>query len=82
MPAKLIKNIYTSNSNIQICNIMVIGDSLIKDMKAFKMKQVMSKQDKVYIKSFPRATIECMHDYIKTVTEIPTGHNIAAQWDK
>ena len=46
-------------------NITIIGDSLIKDMKTFKMKQGMSKQDKVYIKSFPGATIECMHDYIK-----------------
>ena len=34
-------------------------------MKTFKMKQGMSKQDKMYIKSFPGATIQCMHDYIK-----------------
>ena len=51
----------TSNNR----NITILGDSTIKVMKAFKMKQGMSKNDKVYIKPFPVATVECMTDYMK-----------------
>ena len=46
-------------------NITIIGDSIIKDMKSYKMKQGLSSQDRVYIKSFPGAKIECMTDYVK-----------------
>ena len=43
-------------------NITILEDSIIKEMKAFKMKQGISQKDKVYIKSFPGATVECMTD--------------------
>ena len=34
-------------------------------MKSYKMKQGMSNKEKVYIKSFPVATVECTKDYVK-----------------
>ena len=34
-------------------------------MKAFKMRQGLSANEKVYIKSFPGAKNDCMSDYIK-----------------
>ena len=42
----------------------VIGDSIIKDIKAYKMKFALPNE-RIYIKSFPGATINCMKDYIK-----------------
>ena len=36
-------------------NITILGDSLIKDMKSFKMRQGLSADEKVYIKFFPGA---------------------------
>ena len=46
-------------------SITIIGDSLIKDMESYKMKNGLSSKDRVYIKSFPGAKIECMEDYVK-----------------
>ena len=46
-------------------NITILGDSLTKDMKSYKMKQGMSNKEKVYIRSFPGATVECMRDYVQ-----------------
>ena len=45
--------------------ITICGDSTIKDIKSFKMKKAISSNDKVFIKSFPGAKIECMKDYVK-----------------
>ena len=42
----------------------VIGDSILKDIKPFKMRQSLKNQ-RIYIKSFPGSTIDCMKDYIK-----------------
>lgn len=46
-------------------SITIVGDSLVKDVKAFKMKKSVNKGDKLYVKSFPGATTNCMSDYIK-----------------
>ena len=46
-------------------SITIIGDSLLKDIKAFKMRNALSSNEKIYIKSFPGATTEDMKDYIK-----------------
>ena len=46
-------------------NITILGDSLTNDMKSYKMKQGMSNKEKVYIQSFPGATVGCMRDYVK-----------------
>ena len=34
-------------------------------MQAYKMKQCLSSNDKVFVKSFSGATTECMTDYVK-----------------
>lgn len=46
-------------------SITIVGDSLVKDVKSFNMKKATAKGDKLYIKSFPGATTDCMTDYIK-----------------
>ena len=43
----------------------IIGDSIIKEIKPHKMKFDLEPDDKIYIKSFPGATVECMKDYVK-----------------
>ena len=43
----------------------IIGDSIVKDVNAIKMRRCLPKGDKVYVKSFPGATTECMVDYVK-----------------
>ena len=46
-------------------SITVIGDSMIKNIDGFKMKQGMESKDRIYVKTFPGAKIECMEDYVK-----------------
>ena len=43
--------------------VTIIGDSVIKDLKAHKMNTKVSQGDKLFVKSFPGATIEDMNDY-------------------
>ena len=45
-------------------NITILGDSILKDMDQYKLRKDL-KSDKVYIKTFPGATNDCMSDYIK-----------------
>ena len=42
----------------------VIGDSILKNIKPFKMRQSL-KNERIFGKSFPGSTIDCMKDYIK-----------------
>ena len=44
--------------------ITIIGDTLLKDVKAHKMKKIVNNRAKFYVKSFPGATIEDMESYI------------------
>ena len=54
-------------------SITVIGDSIIKGIEARRMRHDLTPGDKIYIKSFPGATIECMEDYVKpTIKHNPT----------
>lgn len=43
----------------------IIGDSIVKDVKPYKMRKHIPKGDKLYAKSFSGATTEDMVDYIK-----------------
>lgn len=43
----------------------IMGSSLIKDIKAYKMRHSITKGDRIYVKSFPGATISDMEDYVK-----------------
>lgn len=45
--------------------ISIIGDSMVKDIKGFKMRNGMKNREKIYIKCFPGATTQCMEDYVK-----------------
>ena len=42
-----------------------MGDSIIKDIKSYEMKRCMKRGEKIYVKTFPRATTDCMKDYVK-----------------
>ena len=46
-------------------NVTTIGDSMIKNIKPYKMRQGMETNDKVHIKSFPGASVGCMVDCVK-----------------
>ena len=43
----------------------IMGRSLIKDIKAYKMRDSITKGDRIYVKSFSGATISDMEDYVK-----------------
>ena len=45
--------------------ITIIGDSTLKDCKAFKMKNKLQPNERLYIKSFSGATVEDMTDYVR-----------------
>ena len=44
--------------------ITIVGDSIVKEIKPFKMKRMLGN-DKLYVKSFPGATTSDMVDYCK-----------------
>ena len=44
-------------------SISIIGDSIIKGMDPFKMKKSLPSKDKLYVKTFPGATIDDMKVY-------------------
>ena len=45
--------------------VTLIGDSMIKNIQGYKMKQGMLMGEKVFVRCFPGAQTECMTDYIK-----------------
>ena len=46
-------------------SITIVGDSIIKDCQAFKIKKRLTKNENIYVKSFPGATMEDMKDYVR-----------------
>lgn len=46
-------------------SVTIIGDSIVKDVKSYKMRNALPNKENVYVKSFPGATVECMKSYIK-----------------
>ena len=70
-------NININNNNITKLNkvnttankkrsVMILGDSIIKGIEGYKMKQAMRNSNtNVYVKSFPGATIDDMYSYEK-----------------
>lgn len=59
-----VSNTDTSNRREKKRNITVIGDSLLKDIKQHRMRRDLSSNDKLYIKTFPGATTDCMKSYV------------------
>eukprot|EP00795_Rhopilema_esculentum_P009687 gene9687-biopygen2077 len=44
--------------------ITIIGDSMVKNIQGFKMKQAIKNDRNVYVKSFSGATVDCMNSYV------------------
>ena len=44
-------------------SITILGDSILKDVKSYKIRNGLTPNDRVYVKSFPGATIRDMHEY-------------------
>ena len=56
------------NDKIAVKNMPVtciLGDSIIKEVKGWKLSDKIDKKEKVIVKSFSGATIKCMRDHIK-----------------
>ena len=53
------------NENTVKRSITILGDSIIKDIKSYEMKRCMKRGEKIYVKTFPGATTDCMKDYVK-----------------
>ena len=47
-------------------NVTILGDSTLKDIKSYKMRQGMNAKERVFIKSFPGATLSDMKHYIQS----------------
>ena len=45
-------------------SITILGDSILKDIKPYKIRNGLTSNERVYIKSFPGATIKDMHEYV------------------
>ena len=46
-------------------SIAILSDSMLKDVEAFKMREALGGNDKIYIKTFSGATVHDMEYYIK-----------------
>ena len=58
------KNQYHSQrtNKIQKCT-EIIGDSIIKDIRGYKMNEACENQEKIFVKSFSGATTDCMNSH-------------------
>ena len=45
-------------------SITILGDSILKDIKPYKIRNGLTSNERVYVKSFPGATIKDMHQYV------------------
>ena len=52
-------------ANTKKRNTVILSDSIIKDIESYKMRQVIGKSEKLFIKSFAGANIEAMEHYVK-----------------
>ena len=46
-------------------SITILGDSIVKDIRSHEMRRCTKQGEKIYVKTFPGATTECMKDYVK-----------------
>ena len=44
--------------------ITILGNSMVKNIQGFKMKQANNNDKNVYVKSFSGATVDCMNSYV------------------
>ena len=61
-------NVTYTNNNMKKKDsraITILGDSIVKDIKAHKLKRSLSIKEKIYVKSFSGATVNDMVDYAR-----------------
>ena len=46
-------------------SITIVGDSMIKNVQAYKLNKQLKNNEKIYVKSFPGATVEDMWDHVR-----------------
>ena len=56
-------NDVTIKTKIKSRSITILGDSILKDIKPYKIRNVLTSKERVYVKSFSGATIRDMHEY-------------------
>ena len=54
-----------NNNKKKYRSTTIIGGRMVKDLKAHKLKRSINKGDRIYVKPFSGATIDCMKDYVK-----------------
>ena len=58
------KNRYCSQRTNKIQNCTeIIGDSIIKDIRGYKVSKACENQEKIFVKSFSGATTDCMNSH-------------------
>ena len=58
------RNQYRSQRTNKIQNCTeIIGDSIIKDIRGYKMNEACDNQEKIFVKSFSGATTDCMNSH-------------------
>ena len=53
-----------------------MGDSIIKDIQAHKIRQGLKGNERVYVKSFPGATVNNMRSYVIPSKKFSNDHVI------
>ena len=43
----------------------ILGDSIVKQVEGWKLKDSLGKNHNVYVRSFPGAKVKCIKDYMK-----------------
>ena len=46
-------------------NVYILGDSIVKHVEGWKLKNSLGNNHNVYVRSFPGAKVKCMKDYVK-----------------
>ena len=46
-------------------NVYILGDSMVKHVEGWKLKQSLGANHNVYVRSFSGAKVKCMKDYVK-----------------
>ena len=54
----------TTISSSKKLSVTILGDSILKDVKSYKMKKAIKHQANIYVKSFSGATVDDMVSYV------------------
>ena len=62
--------------NDKIISTCILGDSLVKDVKGWKFKEKINKNEKIIVKSFSGATTNCMRHHLLPTLNTNPNHVI------